>query len=77
MRWNKAVSTQRATTTLNLLRTSKEKGPSTRPCIGNFRKFILAGVAMFLMCCQGGEVDQTLSLNLLQLRAAPSHTFAV
>jgi len=30
-----------------------------------------------LMCCQCGEGDQTLSLILLQLTAAPSHTSAL
>jgi hypothetical protein len=42
-------------------------------------KLIEAGVAMLLMCCQCGEVDQTLSLIRLQLTgrgAAPSHTSA-
>jgi hypothetical protein len=42
----------------------------------NLETVAMADVAMLLMCCQRGEVDQKLSLNVLQLKAALSHTSA-
>jgi hypothetical protein len=76
---NKPSGRRRRTETLKVLRTSKEKRPFAVVDDANSQNVHDAGVATFLMCCQCGEGDQTLSLNTLQLTgrvAALSHTSA-
>jgi hypothetical protein len=68
-----------ATETFGNVEMCKKLGPLFCSTMQTLVKLIEAGVAMLLMCCQCGEVDQTLSLIRLQLigsAAAPSHTSA-
>jgi hypothetical protein len=64
---------------LETVEMSKKFGPLPWATMWILDMFTMAGVAALLMCCQCGEVDQTLSLILLQPNgqvAAPSHTSA-
>jgi len=71
----KPPSTRCATETLEIVEISRNRSfvvcPGVTPILS-----MKAGVATLLMCCQSGEVDQTLSLFFLQLLDAPSHTSA-
>lgn len=42
----------------------------------NLEMFIVAGVAMLLMCCQRGEGRSNTQPQFAALEAAPSHTSA-